>query len=224
ETFPRGGKYYLVAYPFEGRLAHQTLGMLLTRRLDRAGFRPLGFVASDYALSVWGLKDMAEANVDELFAEDMLGDDLEDWLLESSLLKRTFRHCAVIAGLIERRFPGLEKSGRQVTFSTDLIYDVLREHEPNHVLMQATWADARTGLLDLGRLADLLARIKGCIRPIALDRVSPMAVPIMLEIGREPVYGEASEAILADAAEDLIEEATRLDETDIDLLRHDGPA
>ncbi|MEM9122390.1 MAG: ligase-associated DNA damage response DEXH box helicase, partial [Pseudomonadota bacterium] len=224
ETFPRGGKYYLVAYPFEGRLAHQTLGMLLTRRLDRAGFRPLGFVASDYALSVWGLKDMATANVDELFAEDMLGDDLEDWLLESSLLKRTFRHCAVIAGLIERRFPGLEKSGRQVTFSTDLIYDVLREHEPNHVLMQATWADARTGLLDLGRLADLLARIKGCIRPIALDRVSPMAVPIMLEIGREPVYGEASEAILADAAEDLIEEATRLDETDIDLLRHDGSA
>ena len=46
---------YMVAYPFEGRLAHQTLGMLLTRRLERARLRPTGFVASDYALAVWGL-------------------------------------------------------------------------------------------------------------------------------------------------------------------------
>ncbi len=53
--FPRGGRHYLVAYPFEGRLAHQTLGMLLTRRLERARLRPLGFVATDYGIAVWGL-------------------------------------------------------------------------------------------------------------------------------------------------------------------------
>lgn len=216
ETFPRGGKFYLICYPFEGRLAHQTLGMLLTRRLERAGARPLGFVASEYSLAIWGLRDMglmAERGalpLAELFAEDMLGDDLESWLAESNLMKRTFRNCAVIAGLIERRFPGQEKSGRQVTFSSDLIYDVLRTHEPDHVLMEATWEDAAAGFLDVARVAAMLKRIKGRVRLKRLERVSPLAVPALLDIGKEPVYGEANEALLAEAADDLIEEATRL--------------
>ena len=216
ETFPRGDKHYLVCYPFDGRLAHQTLGMLLTRRLERLRARPLGFVANDYALAIWGLRDparMAEAgtlNWNDLFSSDMLGDDLEAWLQESSLMKRTFRNCAIIAGLIERRFPGEEKSRRQITFSTDLIYDVLRSHEPDHILMRATWNDASTGLLDIKRLSDLLSRISGRIRHKSLDRVSPLAVPVMLEIGREPVYGEAHESLMEEAAETLIDEAMRL--------------
>ena len=160
ETFPRGTRYYLVCYPFEGRLAHQTLGMLLTRRLERLGARPLGFVASEYALAVWGLRDLSlmshagKLSFASLFDEDMLGDDLDAWLAESSLMKRTFRACAIIAGLIERRFPGQEKTGRQVTVSSDLIYDVLREHEPDHILLRATWNDAAAGLLDISRLGD----------------------------------------------------------------------
>jgi len=216
EIFPRADKFYMVMYPFEGRLAHQTLGMLLTRRLERFGARPMGFVASEYALAVWCLRDpglMAERGLftfGDLFDEDMLGDDLEAWLAESYLLKRTFRNCAVIAGLIERKFPGHEKSGRQVTFSSDLIYDVLREHEPDHLLMQATWADASAGLLDLKRLATLLARVKKRIVVKRLDRVSPLAVPVMLEIGKEQVAGEANEALLAEASEQLIDEAMRL--------------
>ncbi len=211
ETFPRGGKYYLVCYPFEGRLAHQTLGMLLTRRMERAGIHPLGFVANDYALSVWALKPIGDLDMAALFDEDMLGDDLDAWLVESALLKRTFRYCAVIAGLIERKHPGKEKSGRQVTFSSDLIYDVLQAHEPDHILLKAAWADASAGLLDIGRLGMLLARIKGRLVHQDLDRVSPLAVPVLLEIGREPVYGAASEALLSEASDELIEEATRLD-------------
>lgn len=211
ETFPRSDKYYLVCYPFEGRLAHQTLGMLLTRRLERARMRPLGFVANEYALAVWGLRSMDGLDMQALFDEDMLGDDLEAWLAESVLLKRTFRQCAVVAGLIERRFPGTEKSGRQVTFSADLIYDVLREHEPDHILLQATWQDAATGLLDIARLGDMLRRVQGCLMHKVLPRVSPLAVPVMLEIGREPIYGEANEAILGEAADHLIEDAVRID-------------
>ena len=212
ETFPRGNRHYMVAYAFEGRLAHQTLGMLLTRRLERAGARPLGFVATDYALAVWSLGDMGalfragKPSVGALFDEDMLGDDLEAWLADSWLLKRTFRACALISGLIEKRHPGQEKSGRQVTVSTDLIYDVLRSHEPDHILLQATRADAAAGLLDVGRLADMLSRIRGRIVHKHLERISPLAVPIMLEVGRMPVHGEADETLLMDAA-DLVEEA-----------------
>jgi ATP-dependent Lhr-like helicase len=213
ETFPRADKYYLVCYPFEGRLAHQTLGMLLTRRLERARLHPLGFVANEYALAVWGLGDVAlrltrgELTLDALFDQDMLGDDLETWLAESSLMKRTFRTCAIIAGLIERRFPGKEKSRREVTISTDLVYDVLRRHQPDHVLLRAARADAATGLLDIRRLGEMLARIRGHIVHQPLDHVSPLAVPVMLEIGRESVYGEASEALLAELEAEIVKEA-----------------
>jgi ATP-dependent Lhr-like helicase len=208
ETFPHGKRHHLVFYSFEGRLAHTTLAMLLTRRLDRMGAGPLGFVANDYAVNIWALKPMDQLDLDALFAQDMLGDDLEAWLNESFLMKRAFKACALISGLIERRHPGEEKSGRQVTFSTDLIYDVLRRHQPDHLLLRCARADAATGSLDVARLGDMLARIQGKIRHAALDRVSPFAVPIMLEIGRERAPGDAAgEMILAEAEEDLIAEA-----------------
>ncbi|PLW75146.1 ligase-associated DNA damage response DEXH box helicase [Cohaesibacter celericrescens] len=209
ETFPRAGKFYLTLYAFEGRLALQTLGMLLTRRLERAGAQPLGFVATDYALMIWGLKDLARLELDlgwsfdHLFDEDMLGDDLDAWLAESAMLKRSFRNCALISGMIERRHPGKEKSGRQITMSSDLIYNVLREHEPDHLLLKATWEDASAGLLDIGRLSDMLARTKGRIVHAALKEPSPLAIPVLLEIGKEPIYGEAEDQILLEAAQNL---------------------
>lgn len=209
ETFPRGrGKAeraFLVAYCFEGRNAHQTLGMLLTRRMARAGLVPLGFVATDYVLAVWSLhpvEDMAS-----LFDQDMLGDDLEEWMAESSMLRRSFRNVAVIAGLIERRHPGREKTGRQVTFNSDLIYDVLRKHEPDHLLIEATHQDAAAGLTDIRRLADMLKRIRGKITHRRLSRVSPLAVPVLLEIGKESVLDDGVDDVLGHAAE-LIAEAT----------------
>ncbi|MDP1731194.1 MAG: ligase-associated DNA damage response DEXH box helicase [Devosia sp.] len=213
ETFPRGAQNYLVSYPFEGRLAHQTLGMLLTRRLERARARPLGFVASDYSLAIWGLGDFSalirtgRLSLDELFDEDMLGDDLEAWLDESALMRRTFRNCAIISGLIERRHPGKEKTGRQITVSSDVIYDVLYQHEPDHILIQATRRDAARGLLDIERLGQCLKRIKRHIVHKPLDRISPLAVPVLVDIGRVQVFGEARESAMADAADELIGEA-----------------
>jgi ATP-dependent Lhr-like helicase len=219
ESFPRARRHYLVAYPFEGRLAHQTLGMLLTRRLDRSGARPLGFVANDYALAIWCLADLGDLqrrgrlDLDVLFAEDMLGDDLEAWLAESSLLRRTFRLNAVIAGLIERRHQGGTKTARQVTVSSDLLYDVLRKHDPRHILLQAAWEDAATGLLDIRRLGEFLRRIKGRIRYKALKQVSPLAVPVLLEIGQELVNARGvADAILREATEALVGEAMQAGE------------
>ncbi|MDE2006004.1 MAG: ligase-associated DNA damage response DEXH box helicase [Rhodospirillales bacterium] len=206
ESFPRGGRWYLVAYSFEGRNAHQTLGMLLTRRMARAGFAPLGFVATDYVLGIWSAAQPTD--IAALFDQDMLGDDLEEWLADSSLMKRGFRQVAVIAGLVERHRPGAESSRRQVTVNTDLIYDVLRKHQPDHVLLRAARRDVAAGLVDLERVGAFLARIKGRIVHMALSRVSPLAVPVLLEIGRESVRGEADEDALLAEAEALIAEAT----------------
>jgi len=208
ETFPRGKRHFMAVYPFEGRLAHTTLAMLLTRRLERLGVGPLGFVCNDYALAVWALNPMDGLDFDALFDEDMLGDDLEDWLAESFMMKRAFKGCAVIAGLIERRFPGeQQKSGRQITFSTDLIYDVLRRHQPDHLLLRCARADAATGLIDVARLGQMLARIRGRIVHAPLDHLSPFSVPILLEIGKERSPGGAGEMILAEAEDELIAEA-----------------
>jgi ATP-dependent helicase Lhr and Lhr-like helicase len=206
ETFPRGDRWYLVAYCFEGRNAHQTLGMLLTKRMERAGMAPLGFVATDYVIGIWSAN--RPHDVAALFDQDMLGDDLEEWMADSSMLKRTFRNVAVIAGLIQRHHPGAEKTRRQVTVNSDLIYEVLRKHQPDHILLRATRADAASGLIDLNRVAGMLARVKGRIVHMVLSRVSPLAVPILLEIGRENVRaGDTEEALLAEA-EAIIAEGT----------------
>jgi ATP-dependent Lhr-like helicase len=207
ETFPHGKRHFMVVYAFDGRHAHTTLAMLLTRRLDRLGIGPLGFVCNDYAMAIWALKPMDGLDLDDLFDQDMLGDDLEAWMDESFMMKRSFKGCALISGLIERRMPGAEKSGRQVTFSTDVIYDVLRRHQPDHLLLRCARDDAATMSIDVGRVGRLLERVKGKIRHATLEHLSPFAVPMFMEIGRERAPGGAADMMLAEAAEDLIAEA-----------------
>ena len=217
EVFPRNGRWYTVAYCFEGRNAHQTLGMLLTRRMERAGTAPLGFVATDYVIAVWSANEPGDMAA--LFQQDMLGDDLELWMAESSLLRRTFRNVAVIAGLVDRSQPGADRNRRQVTVNTDLIYDVLRRHQPDHILLRATRADAARGLTDVGRIAEMLARVEGQVRTVRLARVSPLAVPVLLDIGREFVRTTEDEDGLLAETEALVAEATGTAETSQEPMR-----
>lgn len=209
ETFPHEGRHYLVAYSFEGWNAHQSLGMLITRRMETLGLRPLGFVASDYALACHSLDPVSDPAA--LFSPDILEDEFVEWVQQSHLLKRAFREVAVIGGLVERQHPGKRKSGKQVTFSTDLIYDVLRRYEPGHVLLEAAWADARARMTDVGRLAGLLDRAAATMLHVDLPRVSPLAVPVLVLIGRERVATGAADDALLMEAETLAAEAMRLD-------------
>ena len=209
ETFPHEGRHYLVCYSFEGWNAHQSLGMLLTRRMDAQGLMPMGFVSNDYALAVYGLKPVTDPQ--SLFSADILDHEFVEWVEQSSLLKRAFRDVAVISGLIERQHPGKRKTGRQVTFSTDLIYDVLRKYQPDHLLLKAAWADARARMTDVGRLGDLIDRAASTMLHMPLERVSPLAVPVLILIGREQVAQHDVEDALLMEAEALIEEAMRAD-------------
>ena len=198
ESFPHGGKHYTTYYTFEGWNANQSLGMLITRRMEDRGLMPAGFVANDYCLAVWGLKPVRDPA--PLLSPDILTHEFTQWVTESHLLRRAFREVAVISGLVERQHPGQRKTGKQVTFSTDLIYDVLKKYEPDHVLIEAAWADARARMTDVGRLADLLERSERELVHIELDRVSPLAVPVMTMIGREAVpQGAVDEELLLEA-------------------------
>jgi ATP-dependent helicase Lhr and Lhr-like helicase len=209
ETFPHERIHYMAAYSFEGWNAHQSLGMLITKRMENAGLKPLGFVANDYALACYGLEPIADPA--PLFSPDILEKEFVDWVEGSHLLKRAFREVAVIGGLVDRAHPGKRKSGKQVTFSTDLIYDVLRRYEPDHLLLKAAWADAREKMTDVGRLARLLDRAQDTMLHVELDRVSPMAVPVLTIIGRERMaQGTVDDQLLIEA-ESLAAEAMRID-------------
>jgi len=207
ETFPHEKRHYMVIYSFEGWNAHQSLGMLLTRRMESQGLSPLGFVSSDYALACYSIEPVADPA--SLFSPEILEEEFVDWVEGSALLKRAFREVAVIGGLVERQHPGKKKSGRQVTFSTDLIYDVLRRYEPDHLLLDAAWADARAKMTDVGRLGALIERAAERIVHVKLDRVSPLAVPVLVLIGRETVAQGLADDVLLIEADALAAEAMR---------------
>ena len=198
ETFPRDGRSYLILYGFEGRNAHQSLGMLLTQRMERRGLKPLGFVATDYVLGLWGLERIEDPA--DLLSGDIIAEELRDWIAATPFLRRAFRDVAIISGLVERQQPGQRKSGRAMTVSTDLIYDVLQRHDPGHLLLDAAWTEASARLTDLDRLKSLIARAESQLLVRHLDRVSPLAVPVLIEIGREGVSHATDEALLAELA------------------------
>jgi len=205
ESFPQDGREHLCVYGFAGRNAMQTLGLLLTKRMEETGLNPLGFVATDYAVLIWGL----EATTDPvpLFEIDSLRAGLDQWLAGNAVMKRTFRASATIAGLIERNLGGQRKTGRQATFSSDILYDTLLKYDPDHLMMQITRAEAMRGLVDFGRIEEMIARVGTRIDLIRLDRVTPLAAPLFLEVGRVPVQGAAEERLLAEESARLLADA-----------------
>ncbi|MCB1352024.1 MAG: ligase-associated DNA damage response DEXH box helicase [Rhodobacteraceae bacterium] len=197
ESFPRGDRHNFCLYGFAGRNAHQTLGLLLTRRMEEAGLDPLGFVSNDYALLIWGLEPVEDAAA--LLNPEGLREGLETWLGGNAVMKRTFRDVATIADLITRNLPGARKSGRQATFSSDILYDTLRKYDPDHLMLRITRREAGRGLVDFGRIEEMLSRAAGRLDHIRAPHVTPLAAPLLLEVGRVPVRGRA-EVRLAEAA------------------------
>ncbi|WP_084353003.1 ligase-associated DNA damage response DEXH box helicase [Primorskyibacter flagellatus] len=205
ESFPHDGREHLCVYGFAGRNAQQTLGLLLTKRMEEMGLAPLGFVATDYATLIWGLDAVLDPV--PLFDPAALEDGLEGWLAGNAVMKRTFRASATIAGLIERNFAGQRKTGRQATMSSDILYDTLLKYDPDHLLMRITREEALRGLVDFSRIREMLDRVGGRIDTLRLSRVTPLAAPLFLEVGRVPVAGDADERLLAEEAQRLMDES-----------------
>ncbi|MEL0437124.1 ligase-associated DNA damage response DEXH box helicase [Phycobacter sp. K97] len=208
ETFPHQGREHACLYGFAGRNAQQTLGLLATKRMEELGLDPLGFVATDYATLIWGLSELTDPA--PLLDGQALRDGLERWLAGNAVMKRAFRASATIAGLIERNTPGSRKSGRQATFSSDILYDTLRKYDPNHLLLDITRDEALSGLVDFARIEEMTDRIRGRISLRRLSRISPLAAPLLLEAGRVPVQGAGAEKLMQQEAAELMR-ASRLE-------------
>ena len=202
ESFQADNRHFSCIYGFAGRNALQTLGLLLTKRMEAAGLNPLGFVSTDYALLIWGLEPLTDPA--RFFVRKGLAEGLETWLAGNAVMKRSFRNVATIAGLIEKNFPGKRKSGRQATFSSDILYDTLLKYDPDHLLMRLTRIEAMRGLVDFSRIEEMLDRVDGKIDHVIAETVTPLAAPLLLEIGKIPIRGQAEERLLAEAAEKMM--------------------
>ncbi|MFZ7092259.1 ligase-associated DNA damage response DEXH box helicase [Primorskyibacter sp. 2E233] len=205
ETYPHDGRQQMVVYGFAGRNAQQTLGLILTKRMEEMGLAPMGFVSTDYATLIWGLD--AVGNPAALFDIAALEAGLEGWLAGNAVMKRTFRASATIAGLIERQLGGQRKSGRQATMSSDILYDTLLKYDPDHLLMQITREEAMRGLVDFGRIREMCQRVGNRIDHVRLNRITPLSAPLFLEPGRVPVHGGADERLLEEEVTRLLQES-----------------
>ena len=205
ETFFRKSRHYLVVYGFAGRNANQTLGLILSKRLEELNLAPLGFVANDYATLIWGLEKVENPIQLFKFSEIELG--LDKWFSGNALMKRTFKAVASVSGLIDRNLPGLRKSGRQTTFSSDILYDTLVKYDPTHLLLKITKDEAMKGLIDFSRIEEMFKRVDDNIIHKNLPHVSPLAAPMLLEVGTIPIEGQARELLLKNEANSLMKEA-----------------
>ena len=205
ESFPRDGRHHLCFYGFAGRNAHQTLALLITKGMEERGLEPLGFVATDYAALIWGLQPVPD--IRPFLRHDGVAEALDSWLKGNAVMKRTFRSAAIIAGLIERNFPGKRTSGRQATFSSDILYDTLHRYDPDHLMLRITEEEAMRGHIDFGRVELLLESVGDRIDQVRLDRVSPLAAPLFLERGRVPIKGVAEARLIEEEAARLMAEA-----------------
>ena len=205
ETFFRKSRHYLVVYGFAGRNANQTLGLILSKKLEELNLSPLGFVANDYATLIWGLEKVENPIQLFKFSEIELG--LDKWFSGNALMKRTFKAVASVSGLIDRNLPGLRKSGRQTTFSSDILYDTLVKYDPTHLLLKITKDEAMKGLIDFSRIEEMFKRVDDNIIHKNLPHVSPLAAPMLLEVGTIPIEGQARELLLKNEANSLMKEA-----------------
>ena len=205
ESFPHDGRHHTCVYGFAGRNAMQTLGLLVTERMERAGLDPLGFVSTDYAVLIWGLNQVPDP--EPLFNGDNLREAFEHWLAGNAVMKRTFRASATIAGLLERNWGHQRRTGRQASFSSDILYDTLSKYDPDHLMLDITRDEAMKGLVDFGRIENMLERTNGRIDHVVLNRVTPLAAPLFLEPGRVPVMGEGRERLVEQEAERLMQAA-----------------
>ena len=204
EIFPRKDRWYMTAFGFAGRNAHYTLGLIVTKRMEAAGLDPLGYVCNDYGLMIWGLEPVRDPA--PLFDAQGLRDGLDTWMMDSLMMKKSFRQAATVAGLIERRLPGMEKTGRQATFSSDILYDTLIKYDPDHLILKATRQEAMTGMVNFDRIEEMLDRMRGRIRLVEAPHVTPLSAPLLMEVGKLPVKGAAEERLFEAEAEALMAE------------------
>jgi ATP-dependent Lhr-like helicase len=176
--------HHLFLYPFEGRLVHEGLAVLLALRLARTKPTTFSISINDYGLELLAPEafPFREALVPELFSTADLADDLLEAVNLGELSKRQFRDIARVAGLVFQKYPGAERSGRQVQAGASLLFDVLREFDPANLLLRQSEREVLDRQFEEGRLARAMRALAG--GPLRLEepsRPGPLALPLVAD-------------------------------------------
>lgn len=193
EKFESREGYHLLIYPFEGRFVHEGLGALLAFRISQ--IKPITFsiAMNDYGLELLSDQEipLEESIENGLFDTKHLGRDIGNSINAVELAKRRFRDIASIAGLVFKGYPGREKREKHLQSSSQLIFKVLQDYEPDNLLYLQAFEEARYFELEEVRLRDCLERLKKQdIKIISPGRFTPFAFPIIVDRLRERMSSE----------------------------------
>ncbi|MEM1329726.1 MAG: ligase-associated DNA damage response DEXH box helicase [Planctomycetota bacterium] len=182
-TTTREGRH-LFLFPFEGRLVHGGLAALLAYRVTRDRSSTLSIAFNDYGLELLGPEGypFEEHLSPELFTDERLVEDTLGSVNLSELAKLRFRDIARVAGLVFQQFPGGKKRGRQLSASSSLIFDVLTDFDPDHLLLAQARREVMERQFEQSRLKRLLARLRGSeMVVVETDRPTPLGFPLIIE-------------------------------------------
>jgi len=186
ERFKTRDGHHLCIYPFAGWLVHQALGPLMASRIAKLTPATLTVTVNDYGIELLspeaGPLDICTEQWSSIVQPRELQHDLEKALNLSELVRRQFRATARISGLIFEGYPGRQKSLRMLQTSAGLLYDVLSQYDPNHVLLGQAKNDVLRDEFDIERLLEVLQSLEQ--QPVQVKEIaqpSPLALPLVID-------------------------------------------
>jgi ATP-dependent Lhr-like helicase len=202
ETLRTREGWHLFVYPFAGRSVHLGLANLLAWRMAQQAPRTFSLAFNDYGFELLCAEEVDwaallptalhaaphDGAVDE--AQSLLGEVLAS-LNASELTRRRFREIARVSGLIFQSYPGERRSSRQMQASSSLFYEVFRKYDAGNLLLDQAQGELLAQELEVGRLHESLQRMRAMqLRLVALERPTPFAFPLMVELFREQLSNE----------------------------------
>ncbi len=186
---------HLVLYPFEGRYVHEGLGVLLAKRIG--DLIPISFTI---AMNDYGVELLSDQSLDlslinkELFHSRDLELHIQGSINAAEMARRQFRDIARISGLIFTGYPGKIKKERHLQSSSQLLFDVFAQYEPDNLLYQQTFDEVMTFQLEEARMRRALERIQAS-RLIIREpgRATPFAFPLIVDRLRARMSSERLE-------------------------------
>ncbi|AFD06192.1 ligase-associated DNA damage response DEXH box helicase [Solitalea canadensis] len=198
--------FHLFFFPFEGRLVHEGMASLIAYRIGR--IRPITF---SMAMNDYGFELLSDTKVaiqeileeHDLFSVDDLLNDIYHSVNANEMARRKFREIAAISGLLFQGYPGRSVKTSHLQASSSLLFEVMRDHEPNNLLLKQAYQESLDQQLEEKRLRQALEKIRQQEVIITYpDRPSPFSFPIMVDRLREEMSSEK----LEDRVNKLIEQ------------------
>ncbi|MBP2833229.1 ligase-associated DNA damage response DEXH box helicase [Aquimarina sp. U1-2] len=193
ETFKTREGYHAIFYPFEGRFVHEALGSLLAYRISLLSPITFSIAFNDYGFELLSDQeiDMQQVLDNELFTTDYLSSDLRKSLNATEMARRKFRDIAVISGLVFTGYPNKLLKSKHLQSSSQLLFDVFKEYEPNNLLFQQAFIETFEHQLEEGRLQLAMERIaKQDILWKICEKPTPFSFPIITDRLREKLSSE----------------------------------